>query len=144
MSPALIVLVLSLLLGLQPITTDLYLPALPALTSGFGASMPQAQLTLTGLLLAFGASQMVWGPLSDRFGRRPILLIGTAVYVVAAVGSALAPSMEWLIGWRVAQGAAMGGRSIRSSRRCSSSPAALCSCRPSSMCREGRSSGSAC
>ena len=108
MSPALIVLVLSLLLGLQPITTDLYLPALPALTSGFGASMPQAQLTLTGLLLAFGASQMVWGPLSDRFGRRPILLIGTAVYVVAAVGSALAPSMEWLIGWRVAQGAAMG------------------------------------
>ena len=47
MSPTLIVVVLSLLLGLQPITTDLYLPALPAITSGFGASMPQAQLTLT-------------------------------------------------------------------------------------------------
>ena len=108
MSPTLIVLVLSLLLGLQPITTDLYLPALPALTSGFGATMPQAQLTLTGLLLAFGASQMVWGPLSDRFGRRPILLIGTTIYVVAAVGSALASSMELLIGWRIAQGAAMG------------------------------------
>ena len=60
MSPALIVVVLSLLLGLQPITTDLYLPALPAITSGFGASMPQAQLTLTALLLAFGASQLVW------------------------------------------------------------------------------------
>jgi DHA1 family bicyclomycin/chloramphenicol resistance-like MFS transporter len=108
MSPALIVLVLSMLLGLQPITTDLYLPALPALTSGFGASMPQAQLTLTGLLLAFGASQMVWGPLSDRFGRRPILLVGLAIYVAAAVGSALATSMELLIVWRIAQGAAMG------------------------------------
>lgn len=108
MSPALTVLVLSMLLGLQPITTDLYLPALPALTSGFAATMPQAQLTLTGLLLAFGASQMVWGPLSDRFGRRPILLIGLAIYVVAAVGSALASSMELLIAWRIAQGAAMG------------------------------------
>lgn len=108
MSPALTVLVLSMLLGLQPITTDLYLPALPALTSGFAATMPQAQLTLTGLLLAFGVSQMVWGPLSDRFGRRPILLIGLAIYVVAAVGSALASSMELLIAWRIAQGAAMG------------------------------------
>ena len=108
MSPALIVVVLSLLLGLQPITTDLYLPALPAITSGFGASMPQAQLTLTALLLAFGASQLVWGPLSDRFGRRPILLIGLVVYVVAAIGSALAPTMDLLIIWRIAQGAAMG------------------------------------
>ena len=54
MSPGLIVLLLSLLLGLQPVTTDLYLPALPALTEGFGASMPQAQLTLTALLLSFG------------------------------------------------------------------------------------------
>jgi DHA1 family bicyclomycin/chloramphenicol resistance-like MFS transporter len=52
MSPGLIVLLLSLLLGLQPVTTDLYLPALPALTEGFGASMAQAQLTLTALLLA--------------------------------------------------------------------------------------------
>ena len=71
MSPGLIVLVLSLLLGLQPIATDLYLPALPALTTGFGAPMPQAQLTLTAQLLCFGLSQLVWGPLSDRFGRRP-------------------------------------------------------------------------
>jgi DHA1 family bicyclomycin/chloramphenicol resistance-like MFS transporter len=108
MSPALIVLMLSLLLGLQPITTDLYLPALPSITAGFGASMPQAQLTLTALLLSFGASQMVWGPLSDRFGRRPILLVGMATYVLASIGSALAPSMEMLIGWRMAQGVAMG------------------------------------
>jgi DHA1 family bicyclomycin/chloramphenicol resistance-like MFS transporter len=108
MPPAVIVLLLSLLLGLQPITTDLYLPALPALTAGFAAPMHQAQLTLTALLLAFGVSQLVWGPLSDRFGRRPILLIGLSAYVLAAIGSALAPSMEALIGWRTLQGAAMG------------------------------------
>ena len=108
MSPALIVLVLSLLLGLQPITTDLYLPALPALTAGFGATLPQAQLTLTALLLAFGLSQLVWGPLSDRFGRRPILLWGLAAYVAASVLSTLAPTMALLIVARVLQGAAMG------------------------------------
>jgi DHA1 family bicyclomycin/chloramphenicol resistance-like MFS transporter len=108
MPPAVIVLLLSLLLGLQPITTDLYLPALPVLTAGFSASMQQAQLTLTALLLAFGVSQLVWGPLSDRFGRRPILLIGLSAYVLAAVGSSLAPSMTALIVWRTVQGAAMG------------------------------------
>ena len=108
MSPALIVLLLSLLLGLQPITTDLYLPALPALTEGFGASMSQAQLTLTALLLSFGLSQLVWGPLSDRFGRRPVLLWGMAAFMAASVGSAFAPSMELLIVWRTVQGAAMG------------------------------------
>lgn len=108
MSPALVVLVLSLLLGIQPVTTDLYLPALPALTDGFGAPMAQAQLTLSALLLAFGVSQLFWGPLSDRFGRRPILLWGLAAYVIAAIGSALAPSMSLLILWRIVQGAAMG------------------------------------
>ena len=108
MSPALVVMLLSLLLGIQPITTDLYLPALPALTEGFGASMAQSQLTLSALLLAFGLSQLFWGPLSDRFGRRPILLIGLGAYVVAAIGSAFAPSMALLIIWRIVQGAAMG------------------------------------
>ena len=108
MPPNLIVLLLSLLLGLQPITTDLYLPALPVITGSFGAPMAQAQLTLTALLLAFGVSQLVWGPMSDRFGRRPVLLIGLSAYVLAAIGSALAPSMAALIVWRVVQGAAMG------------------------------------
>ncbi len=101
-------LVLALLLGIQPVTTDLYLPALPALTAGFAAPLPQAQLTLTALLLAFGASQLVWGPLSDRFGRRPILLWGLAAYIVAAIASVLAPTMWWLIACRSVQGAAMG------------------------------------
>lgn len=103
-----VVLILALLLGTQPITTDLYLPALPGLSQELGASMGQAQMTLTALLLAFGLSQLVWGPLSDRFGRRPVLLVGVSAYVVASVGSALASHIEALLVWRTLQGAAMG------------------------------------
>ncbi len=108
MSQGLVVLMLALLLGLQAITTDLYLPALPMLRASFNATMGQAQMTLTALLLAFGVSQLFWGPLSDRFGRRPILLIGMAVYVVASAASVVASSMTVLIVFRTLQGAAMG------------------------------------
>ena len=108
MPPGLIVLVLSLLLGIQPVTTDLYLPALPALTQELHAPIAQAQLTLTTLLLAFGTSQLLWGPLSDRYGRRPVLLCGLGAYTLASVGCMLAPSMELLVVWRTLQGAAMG------------------------------------
>ncbi|MEN9888736.1 MAG: Bicyclomycin resistance protein [Pseudomonadota bacterium] len=104
----LIVLLLALLLGLQAVTTDLYLPALPAIRDSLAASMGQIQLTLTALLLAFGLSQLVWGPLSDRFGRRPILLVGMSAYVLASIGCVLAPSVEALIATRAVQGAAMG------------------------------------
>ncbi|RZJ15049.1 MAG: Bcr/CflA family efflux MFS transporter [Acidovorax sp.] len=106
--PGMAILVLAMLLSIQPVTTDLYLPALPALTRSLGAPVSAAQLTLSGLLLAFGCSQMVWGPLSDRFGRRPILLAGLAIYTVASLCSAFAPTMAILIVWRIAQGAAMG------------------------------------
>ena len=108
LTPGIAVLILSALLGVQPITTDLYLPALPAMTAGFGAPMAQAQLTLSALLLAFGLSQLVWGPLSDRFGRRPILITGLVAYTLAAIGCALARSMDMLIVLRAVQGAAMG------------------------------------
>jgi DHA1 family bicyclomycin/chloramphenicol resistance-like MFS transporter len=107
-SPGLAVVVLALLLSIQPVTTDLYLPALPALTRDLGAPVAQAQLTLSALLLAFGVSQLAWGPLSDRFGRRPMLLLGLGLYTLASVGSALAPSMDLLVVWRTLQGAAMG------------------------------------
>jgi DHA1 family bicyclomycin/chloramphenicol resistance-like MFS transporter len=112
-----IVLMLTLLLGIQPITTDLYLPALPQLQRELGASVAAAQLTLSSLIIAFGFGQLVCGPLADRFGRRPVLLWGMALYTAASLLSALAPSIEWLVAWRVLQGAAMAaavtcGRSI--------------------------------
>jgi DHA1 family bicyclomycin/chloramphenicol resistance-like MFS transporter len=108
MSRHFVVLLLALLLGLQAVTTDLYLPALPAIREQLGASMGEIQLTLTALLLAFGVSQLVWGPLSDRFGRRPILLIGMSAYVLASIACVLAPGIDWLITARAVQGAAMG------------------------------------
>jgi DHA1 family bicyclomycin/chloramphenicol resistance-like MFS transporter len=108
MSPKLIIVLLSMLLGIQPVATDLYLPALPAIKAEFGAELSQVQLTLSALLLAFGTSQLVWGPLSDRFGRRPILLCGLAMFTLAGVGCVLASSMQELIVWRGLQGAAMG------------------------------------
>jgi MFS transporter, DHA1 family, multidrug resistance protein len=108
MPATLIIWFTSLFLGLQPITTDLYLPALPRMTQQLSASMPQAQLTLSALLLCFGFSQLIWGPVSDKYGRRPVLLAGLALYVLASVGSALAAHVESLILWRALQGAAMG------------------------------------
>ena len=108
MSRQFVVLLLALLLGLQAVATDLYLPALPAIRESLGASMAEMQLTLTALLLAFGLSQLVWGPLSDRYGRRPILLWGMCAFVLASLGCALAPSIQWLIAARTLQGIAMG------------------------------------
>jgi DHA1 family bicyclomycin/chloramphenicol resistance-like MFS transporter len=108
MTPGWVVVFLSLLLGIQPLATDLYLPALPAVTAAFGAPMAQVQATLTALLLSFGAAQLVWGPISDRFGRRPVLLVGLAAYTLASIGNTLATTIEQLILWRIVQGAAMG------------------------------------
>jgi DHA1 family bicyclomycin/chloramphenicol resistance-like MFS transporter len=108
MSATLIILLLSMLLGIQPVATDLYLPALPAIKAEFGAELSEVQLTLSALLLAFGTSQLVWGPLSDRFGRRPILLWGLGTFTLAGLGCVLASSMLELIVWRALQGAAMG------------------------------------
>jgi DHA1 family bicyclomycin/chloramphenicol resistance-like MFS transporter len=98
---------LSLLLGLQPVTTDVYLPALPMLTAALGAPMSAAQLTMSALMLAFGVAQLFWGPAADRFGRRPVLLWGLGLHCAASVGAALAGSIEALIVWRALQGAAM-------------------------------------
>jgi DHA1 family bicyclomycin/chloramphenicol resistance-like MFS transporter len=96
------------LLGLQPVATDLYLPALPGMTTDLGATLPQAQLTLTAMLLAFGLSQLVWGPVSDRWGRRPVLILGMGLFALAAVGSVLTTHVTGLIVWRALQGVAMG------------------------------------
>lgn len=117
MSPATVVLLLTLLMGIQPVTTDLYLPALPALTRDLGANIASAQLTLSALIICFGFGQLVCGPLADRFGRRPVLLAGLVLYTIASVLSAAAPAIEWLVLWRALQGAAMAaavtcGRSI--------------------------------
>ena len=117
MTPVVVVLTITLLLGLQPITTDLYLPTLPSLRHDLHASVGAAQLTLSALIICFGLAQLVAGPLSDRFGRRPVLLAGLALYTVASALGAAAQDIDALIAWRAVQGAALaaavtGGRSI--------------------------------
>ncbi|HKX42441.1 MAG TPA: multidrug effflux MFS transporter, partial [Burkholderiaceae bacterium] len=71
------------------------------------ASVNAAQWTLAALDACFGAAQLVWGPLADRHGRRPVLLAGLALYTAASVLSAQAGSIVALVGWRALQGAAM-------------------------------------
>ncbi|MEN9629467.1 MAG: hypothetical protein RJA10_2694 [Pseudomonadota bacterium] len=106
-SPRLAAFALALLLGLQPAATDVYLPALPMLRQDLAAPMAAAQLTMSALILAFGLAQMVWGPLADRFGRRPVLLLGLALYTVASIGCVTAAQIDSLVVWRVLQGAAL-------------------------------------
>ena len=98
---------LALLLGLQPITTDLYLPSLPILSRELGGGMVWTQLTMSVLILSFGLAQLIWGPISDRYGRRPVLLAGLALYTLASAGCAASGSIEALVVWRALQGAAM-------------------------------------
>jgi MFS transporter, DHA1 family, multidrug resistance protein len=98
---------LALLLGLQPLSTDTYLPALPMLTREWAAPQAAVQLTMSALILAFGLAQMFWGPLADRLGRKPVLLMGLALYTAASVGCAMSNNIHALVLWRAAQGAAL-------------------------------------
>ena len=82
---------------------NVYVPALPEIRQVLGASPTEIQLTLTVFLVAFGVAQLVLGPMSDRYGRRPVLLWGSALFVVANVVCALALSIEALLIGRVLQ-----------------------------------------
>ncbi len=82
---------------------NVYVPALPEISRALNASPAEVQLTLTVFLVAFGIAQLVLGPMSDRYGRRPVLLWGTALFVVANIVCALAFSIEALLVGRVLQ-----------------------------------------
>ncbi|MGW4929831.1 multidrug effflux MFS transporter [Agromyces sp. NPDC004153] len=100
--------VLLLLTVFGPISMDLYLPLLPALTLDLGATTSMAQLTVTACLVGLALGQLVAGPMSDRFGRRGPLLIGVSAYILASAWCAIAPSVELLIVARFVQGLAGG------------------------------------
>ncbi len=99
-----LVVVLGALIGLGPLTIDMYLPAFPEIAADLDASDSAVQLTLTGMLLGLSVGQLVIGPLSDVFGRRRPLLVGVTMHVVASVLCALAPSITMLAVVRVLQG----------------------------------------
>lgn len=95
--------ILAVLLGFASISTDLYLPALPAMGAAMGADQGTLELTISGYLLGFSIGQLFWGPLSDRFGRRVPLLAGLALFVAGSAGCALAIDPWTMVGWRLVQ-----------------------------------------
>ncbi|GAA2750727.1 multidrug effflux MFS transporter [Amnibacterium kyonggiense] len=108
---ATVVVILGLLVALGPFTTDLYLPAFPAVQASFATTDVAIQLTLSATVAGFALGQLLVGPLSDRFGRRVPLLVATSVHVLACLGAAMAPDVGVLAALRLlmGMGAAGGG-----------------------------------
>lgn len=103
-APWALLLTITALFTLQPVSTDLYLPALPEITQHFGVGVSQTQMTLTVFVIAFGLAQLIAGPLSDRFGRWPTAIAAGLLYTSASIVCVLAPSLELLIWGRLLQG----------------------------------------
>jgi len=98
--PAWLPLLLGFLTAVGPSTTDMYLPAFPALEASFHAPPGSAQLTLAAWFAGLAVGQITQGTLSDRFGRKRPLVVATTIYTLACLGCALAPSIGWLAAFR--------------------------------------------
>lgn len=92
-------------MGFASISTDLYLPAMPAMQGALHASAGTIELTISGYLIGFSLGQLLWGPIGDRFGRRLPVAIGLALFIVGSAGCAMSDSAQAMIGWRVVQAA---------------------------------------
>jgi len=97
-------LILALLAAFPPLSTDMYLPALPSLTAAWATTETIINLTLVGFFVSFCLALLVYGPMSDRFGRKPVLLAGISLYVLACLICALARDPMLLIVGRILQG----------------------------------------
>jgi DHA1 family bicyclomycin/chloramphenicol resistance-like MFS transporter len=93
----LLTILLACLTALGPLSTDMYLPALPGIMRDLETVNASVQLTLSMFLVGFAVGQIFYGPLADRYGRKPVLLAGLAIYAVASLACTLAPSVEVLI-----------------------------------------------
>jgi DHA1 family bicyclomycin/chloramphenicol resistance-like MFS transporter len=97
------ILLLGSLTAFGAVTIDLYLPTLPSIARAFAVSPATVQLTFSAFFVGMAFGQLVYGPLSDRVGRRPAILFGAVLYVIASLACAFAPSVEWLVAGRFAQ-----------------------------------------
>jgi DHA1 family bicyclomycin/chloramphenicol resistance-like MFS transporter len=97
------ILLLGTLTAFGALTIDLYLPTLPVIARDFDVSAAAVQLTFSFFFIGMALGQLFYGPLSDRVGRRPAILLGCSVYVVASLACAFAPSIGWLVVGRFAQ-----------------------------------------
>jgi DHA1 family bicyclomycin/chloramphenicol resistance-like MFS transporter len=107
-----LVLTLGSLIAIGPLTIDMYLPALPSITTSLQTTSTAVQLTLTGTLIGLALGQLAIGPLSDAIGRRRPLIAGLAVHVVASVLCFVAPNVAVLGGLRVLQGLGVAASSV--------------------------------
>ena len=94
---------LTALVAMGPLSTDFYLPALPSIARYFGVAEAHAQATLSAFLIGFAAAILVYGPLSDRFGRRPVLAGGIGIFTLASLGCMLSDSIGMLVLFRFLQ-----------------------------------------
>lgn len=92
-----------------PLSTDMYLPALPNMSSYFGSSSAIINLTLSLFFLFYSIGILFWGPLSDKYGRKPILLVGSIAYMICSIACALSTNVYFLIIARILQGIGAGG-----------------------------------
>lgn len=95
--------VLSLLMGFAAISTDLYLPAMPLMSHDLHADTGMVEWTISGYLVGFSLGQLLWGPISDRYGRRSSVGGGLLLFVIGSAGCALSGSALAIIGWRIVQ-----------------------------------------
>jgi DHA1 family bicyclomycin/chloramphenicol resistance-like MFS transporter len=105
---------LALLTAIGPLSMDLYLPALPAISAAFGATTAASALTVSFYLIGFAAGQVAYGPLSDRRGRKPVMFVAMLIYCVATLACALAPTIETLIAARFLQAFGSSGAIVLS------------------------------
>ncbi|HYP37040.1 MAG TPA: multidrug effflux MFS transporter [Stellaceae bacterium] len=99
-----LLLTLTMTSSLGMVASTIYVPSIPAIAGAFETSIARVQLTFVGYLLAFAASMLVLGPLSDRYGRRRTILCGLALSAISSVACAISPSIDFLIAARVVQG----------------------------------------
>lgn len=94
------IVILGALMAFTSLSTDIYLPAMPMMAAQLKGNV---ELTITGFLIGFSFAQLVWGPISDRIGRRIPLFIGMVLFVIGSVGCALSTDMPQIVFWRVFQ-----------------------------------------
>ncbi len=102
-----LIIILSLLTAFAPLSVDMYLPSLPTLAIVYDVNEATIQLTLSSFLFGFAVAQLIHGPLSDRWGRKPIIFIGIIIYILASIGIILSAKIELVIVFRFFQ--AFGG-----------------------------------
>ncbi|KAG0185157.1 hypothetical protein DFQ28_009866 [Apophysomyces sp. BC1034] len=107
-----LILLLGTLAACGPISIDMYLPSLPTLADAFRIDASAAQITLTSFMFGFSIGLVLYGPLSDAYGRRPVLISGIVLYVLASIACAAAATIEWLIAARFLQALGAGAASV--------------------------------